>query len=161
MMVTLEGSHKTELVTLIERLPQIKDIKERKTYFLSILPRLLYPFITQQQQHIDMPSWFTEVIQEMSKEENYIEGLGKLLALSSCSQEHLTRLFQQYLKITPTSFINSKRLELAYSKIIYTRDPILDIAFACGFQNISHFYHVFKKQYNTSPAMLRKKAVIQ
>jgi len=87
----------------------------------------------------------------MSKPENYIAGLPKLLELAHSSQEHLTREFRRHLDLSPTEFINMKRLNYAAELIIEGKMEITEICYACGFNNLSHFYHCFKKQYGCAP----------
>jgi AraC-like DNA-binding protein len=73
---------------------------------------------------------------------------------------HLSRrLAQQLLNeagTTYTDLLNDTRLELARTSL--TASPhgaVTDIAYACGFGDISHFNHLFKKKFGASPTQLR------
>lgn len=161
-MLIMDGREAIEVQYHLEKIGRLRDKIERRRYFLSILPTLLYPFMSQEsKQPKDLPSWFLKLLEDMNIEENFIEGLPKLLVLANCSQEHMTRLFQQYLNITPTAFINEKRLELAYTQVLYSTNSIMEVALSCGFHNTSHFHHLFKKQYKQSPNQLRKQSKLK
>lgn len=97
------------------------------------------------------PHWFFELTSLMSKKENFTAGLPRMLEAAHMSQEHLTRVFKKYTGITPTQYINDLRLEYAAMLIIDKGTEISDACFLSGFNNISHFYHQFKKKYGCSP----------
>jgi AraC family cel operon transcriptional repressor len=127
---------------------------DRKQYFLSILPLLLYKFIYEhegEQPGSLLPIWLTELIEKMNEPENFIVGLPRLLEFSNCSHEHLTREFRKHLGITPTEFINTKRMNHAAELLLGRKHEILDICYLSGFNNPSHFYHIFKSIYHFSP----------
>lgn len=125
---------------------------ERKQYFLSILPQLLYLFTEpSRDRHEPLPVWLSGLIEAMSRPENFIEGLERMISLSNISQAHLTREFRKHLNITPTEFINMKRINYASELLLQHKHEILDISLTCGYNNLSYFYEVFKKQYNCTP----------
>lgn len=102
------------------------------------------------------PLWFDEMLADMDKIENLQLGLPRMLKLAACSKNHLCRVFKSFLGLTPTDYINDKRLEYAVYYLTQTRDDIVEISEHCGFNNLSHFYHLFKKKYHCSPARFRK-----
>lgn len=93
----------------------------------------------------------------MEKKENFTEGLARMQELAGKSHEHICREFKKRLNITPTEFINSLRLNYAKNLLMNSDESIIDIAMEAGFGNLSHFYHLFRKQYNISPSDFRKK----
>lgn len=97
------------------------------------------------------PHWFFELTSLMSRKENFTVGLSRMLEYAHMSQEHLTRVFKKYTGITPTQYINELRLEYAAMLITDKGTEISDACFLSGFNNISHFYHQFKKKYGCSP----------
>ena len=126
---------------------------DRKLYFYSILPYLIFRIIAAENEtdSMVMPSWLRLVVERMSRPENFIDGLPRMLELSNLSQEHFTREFKKYMMTTPTKFINTKRMDYAASLLLSEKYDITDVCYMCGFNNLSHFYHVFKKQYECSP----------
>lgn len=152
-VINLYGYSLTDIYRKLCRIEETPIGEKRRIYFKAILPYLLYKFISygEEQPRTAVPVWFAEVINEMSKRENYIAGLSKLLEIAHSSQEHITREFRRYINITPTEFINIKRLNFAAELITYGNMEIAEICFACGFNNLSHFYHCFKKRYGCTP----------
>lgn len=106
-----------------------------------------------------LPDWFTDMIKEMQKIENLQLGFPRMKELSPCSVNHLCRLCKKYLSVTPTQYINERRLEYSIYLLTQTNEDILSISSLCGFHNLSHFYHLFKEAYHTSPAAFRKERV--
>lgn len=107
--------------------------------------------------------WIELVYQEMQKKENFVAGISSMLHLSGKSQEHLCRTFKSRYNMTPTQFINSLRLNYAANLLEYTDKNITEISQESGFENLSHFYHLFRKCFRQSPADYRstnKKIVI-
>lgn len=109
-------------------------------------PRLIHP----------APSWFTAMLEEMQKIENLQLGFARMQELSPCSVNHLCRLCKKYLSATPTQYINQRRLEYAVYLLTQTANDILSVSSLCGFNNLSHFYHLFKAAYGNSPAAFKK-----
>lgn len=103
-----------------------------------------------------IPAWLSELLSEMSRTENLQEGYPRMLRMAPCSSNHLCRLMKQTYGQTPTQFINRQRLKYAVYLLMQTDREILDICEACGFSNLSHFYHLFKAQFGVAPAKFRK-----
>ena len=87
----------------------------RRLYLSSVLPFFLYQFCPgpSLQEASPLPGWLSALIREMEKPENFIEGLPRLLSLASLSQEYLNRSFRRFLHMSPTEFINIKRMDYA------------------------------------------------
>jgi Transcriptional regulator containing an amidase domain and an AraC-type DNA-binding HTH domain len=101
------------------------------------------------------PIWFSSLIKQMQKKENFRYGLHKAYELSGRSKGHLNRAFRQYLNMTPTDYINKIRLNYAKNLLLTTDLSVIDISMEAGFQNLSHFNHLFKEQFNTAPLKMR------
>ena len=70
---------------------------------------------------------------------------------------NLNRMFKRYFKITPTEYINSKRLGYAAELLVEQKYSTTEICFMAGFNNLSHFYSVFRKQFQCTPNQFIKK----
>jgi AraC family cel operon transcriptional repressor len=103
-----------------------------------------------------LPHWLGSLLTQMQKEENFTLGLDKLYELSGRSVGHLNRVFRQYLSVTPTLYINQLRLDFAKSLLTTTNLSIVDISMDAGFENLSHFYHLFKSRFGQTPSRFRK-----
>ncbi|WP_028560579.1 helix-turn-helix domain-containing protein [Paenibacillus pinihumi] len=114
-----------------------------------------YFFKEQDENQKKMPQWLDALLLELQKKENFTGGLNRLNELSRHSVGHINRVFKQYLHTTPTAYINHLRLVYAKNLLLTTNLTILEIALEAGFDNLSHFYHLFKKNYGASPGKIR------
>ena len=121
----------------------------RRLYMTSVLPFFLYQFCPgpSLRETAPFPSWLSELIRKMEEPENYIEGLPRLLSLASLSQEYLNQSFRRFLHMSPTEFINMRRMDYAAGLLLENRLEVIDICQECGIHNLSYFYRVFRKQY--------------
>ncbi len=72
------------------------------------------------------------------------------------STSHFMKFFKQYMHMTFTEYLNDYRLSVAERLLITTELPILSIASEVGFNNLSYFNRLFKKQFNCTPLNYRK-----
>jgi AraC family transcriptional regulator, dual regulator of chb operon len=103
-----------------------------------------------------MPEWLKDVVHEMKNKENFTLGLIRLYEISPKSPEHVTRMIRKHLGMTPTEWINEFKLQYAANLLLHTDEPIVSICMESGFENLSHFYHRFRKYFQLSPAKYRK-----
>lgn len=80
----------------------------------------------------------------------------QLLQTTQWTKRHLTRIFMQYLQISPYQYILIRKIEKAKSLLKETNIPINEIAFDLGFQSYSSFTNTFKKINNETPDNYRK-----
>ena len=77
----------------------------------------------------------------------------KLLNLSLSS---FKRHFVSVYKTTPGHWLQEQKLNHAYHLLMSTGKPINDISFESGFENSTHFSHLFKNRFGLSPLKYRK-----
>ncbi len=82
--------------------------------------------------------------------------LDELSKKGNISKFYLCRIFRDVLHISPIEYINKIRVEKATEFLRNTNMSISDIAFECGFNNISYFIKIFKKFMRTTPLKYRK-----
>jgi AraC family cel operon transcriptional repressor len=152
-----------------------KDILSAKLQHLNTIPRdhknlikttlriLLFEIFTKyfslqsDEDKRHLPMWLDTLLYEIQKKEYFVQGVKIIYDLSKRTPEHLSRVFRKYLNETPTGYINELRLNYAANLLSNSDENIPFISMEAGFENLSHFYHLFKKKFNTSPAEFRKK----
>lgn len=108
---------------------------------MASLPQPLQAVIHMMEGHLEAPV--------------QIETLAEQAHLSA---RQLERLFQVHLGQTPTRYYLSLRIDRAREMLLYTEQPILDIAIASGFASTSHFSRWFKEFNNIRPTELRARS---
>jgi AraC-like DNA-binding protein len=86
--------------------------------------------------------------------------LEEMASLSNRSLASFKRDFQRHYQSAPRQWINRQRLEHAQMLLNNTDRQVSDIALACGFESVSHFIRIFKKEFGVTPRSLRAKKAI-
>lgn len=158
--VILSGTEKNFVVEKLEELNILprKNKEEIKTRLRILLLEIFTRYFPMEsaEKRSTVPLWLTRLCSLMQEKENFSKGLPVLQELSGRSSEHLCRVFRKYFNITPTEFINDLRLNYAANLLSSTDLEIIDISARAGFENLSHFYHLFREKYNVSPGGFRK-----
>lgn len=89
--------------------------------------------------------------------ENYnkkikLTDIGEALNLTP---QYLCKFFKEMTSTSIVDYINHYRIETASSLLKISTLSITDIALECGFDNISYFNRVFKKELNCTPSKFR------
>ncbi len=146
--------------TLMQTSPAKHTTFHAKCFLVSIFADYFFNYHDFEQKNNKIPQWFDRMLIEMQRIENLQIGFPKMLELSACSKNHLCRVFKDTLSVTPTQYINNKRLEYAVYLLTQTTEDILEICAYCGFNNLSHFYHLFKQKFNCPPVKFRKLKIL-
>ena len=72
------------------------------------------------------------------------------------SKEYTSHIFKKETGKTITDYINERKLMIAKEMVLSTNYPMTDISERLGYENYSYFSKVFKKQFDTTPRILRK-----
>lgn len=83
--------------------------------------------------------------------------LEALVESSGYSESHFCHRFKAITGHTPVTYLNRVRVIKAAELLVTTNEKITSIASKCGFDNISYFNRVFRKQMNMSPGQYRNK----
>lgn len=109
------------------------------------------------QQINSLPSSLQKVIQKMQRTLEAPESVEELAAHVTLSPRQLERQFRRHLATTPVRYYLSLRVDRARELLIYTNQPIIEIAIMTGFASTSHFSRWFKQIYGQRPTELREK----
>lgn len=136
-----------------------EDKQRVRIQLRSILVEILTQYFPVYRAEADtnMPLWLESVLSQMQKQENFTQGVGRIYTLAGRTPGHINRVFRQKMNITPSDYVNHIRLNYAKSLLLTTNFSVIDIAMEAGFNNLSHFYHLFKEHFNTTPTILRNR----
>lgn len=104
------------------------------------------------------PAWLAHARAAMTEPRHLPHGVPRLVRLAGCSPEHLARTVRRVHGVTPTELVNQLRLSWAGAELQYSSREIADIALAAGFESLSHFYHLFRRQHGVPPRQFRVRA---
>jgi AraC family transcriptional regulator, regulatory protein of adaptative response / DNA-3-methyladenine glycosylase II len=90
-------------------------------------------------------------------EANRDDSVADLASSLGVSDRHLRRVLLENLGVTPIQLAQTHRLLLAKQLLTDTTLPIIDVAFASGFNSLRRFNALFRERYSLAPKMLREK----
>ncbi len=106
---------------------------------------------------VEMPLWLATACEEMRDEGRLCEGVPALVRLTGKSHEHVSRTVRRVLGLSPSAWVNRRRMEVAARRLAETELPIVEVALASGIEDLSHFYRLFKTEYGITPARYRRR----
>ncbi len=80
---------------------------------------------------------------------------------TALSKMQLYRKIKEIMGQTPTEYIRSIRLKQAEKLLKTTNKTVLEIMYACGFNNKAYFYREFAKKYHLTPKEYRNQKTVQ
>ena len=80
-----------------------------------------------------------------------------MVSLTHLSRATFCREFKNYTNRTFVRFLNEARINWVRQQLLRTADPVSDIAFSAGYDNLSHFNRVFRRLTGTSPRDFRNR----
>lgn len=137
--------------------------KPNENLLILKFEELLFSLFTNE-KHRDLTDYFISLCQDQTyhmtrvMEENFAYNL-KLedyAQLCHMSLSTFKKSFKQYYHTTPAAWLQQKKLELAYQRILNTDLHIGQVSLECGFEDPSHFIRVFKQKYNLTPLQFRQ-----
>jgi AraC family transcriptional regulator len=82
--------------------------------------------------------------------------LATIAGAAGLSPSHFARQFRTAVGVAPHQYLMQLRTERAKRLLSETTQPVVDIAFACGFANQEHLTRLFKRFCGVTPAAYRK-----
>lgn len=94
-----------------------------------------------------------EVIEESYSSPLTLEDLSRIICMSP---KYFCKFFYEMIHRTPIDYLNYYRIECASYQIVTTDLSITDIAYNCGFNDLSYFIKTFKKYKGITPSKYSK-----
>ncbi len=82
--------------------------------------------------------------------------LGELAMQTALSEYHFARMFRESFGMPPHQYVLARRVALAQRLLRDTRQPLSQVALACGFSSASHFANRFRSVVGGTPGEYRQ-----
>jgi AraC family transcriptional regulator len=103
----------------------------------------------------------TRVVRMMEERPDAEHSLARLAGEARLSPYHFLRTFQSVMGLTPHQYVMRVRLRRAAVRLMQEATSVLDIAFDCGFGDVSNFNRSFRAEFGVSPRKFRKGSYLQ
>lgn len=165
--LSLTGEAQTQVERLLDELFEELE-KKQDGYLLMIKADLLKLLVilgrSFRESLLDKPEMqlFSHHRDAMMETLEYIDhNLSDPLTVESAarrallSQSYFSYLFKALTGQTFVEYLHEKRIRQAMEMLTQTNDRVLNICYACGFNNINHFNRIFKSIVGVSPTQYR------
>ncbi len=97
----------------------------------------------------------TRIVRTIERRPDADLALGSLAREAGLSSYHFLRTFERLTGTTPHQYVLRSRLRAAAIRLLIEPGRILDIAFDCGFGDVSNFNRAFRAEFGASPRAYR------
>ncbi len=139
--------------TLLSRIQALLDRQKRNQISNSNSYSKEKGFKTPSQDDVFLTKAQEVVEQHLQDSSLSVQMLAREMAISNSM---LYRKVSELLGISPNDFIRKIKLQTAKEMLIENNISISEIAFKCGFKDVSYFGYTFKKEYGVTPTSYRK-----
>ena len=94
-----------------------------------------------------------DYVEEHYKDEIRLSTLADMVGMTEVS---FSRFFRQITGQTFSDYLITLRLDHASRLLVDSRLPVAEVCFQCGFNNLSNFNRIFKKNKHCSPKEYRE-----
>ena len=122
----------------------------------DILTRILIENDTESLGLGFMPDYLKTVLKEIDQHFSEPLCLEDLADLTGISKFHLAREFKKYIGMPPNEYLIVTRLNHSKTLLKYEDTSIEEIAYSCGFHQVSHYINLFKKHEGCTPLKFRR-----
>jgi len=144
-----------ESTTSPNNLPQFyREIQKRLNSHFSQTEKLIATLEENRPQEAAFMQKINVLITVNLDDENFDSNA--LCTAMSMSRTQLFRRMKSLIRQAPATYIKSIRLQKAKEMLETTDWTVSEVAYKTGFQTVSHFTKIFKKQYGVLPSVLQR-----
>jgi len=164
--VHFSGEYSDKIGKMLKRLMKLKGL-ERMLYFVGVLDtmarmanfRILASKAYQLEEHRELNSRLDKIMHFINT--NYQrkitqEEIAKKIGMTTPA---FCRYFKEKTGKSYTFFVNEMRIGYACKLLIEKNLPITQVCFECGFNNISNFNRMFKRQTGFTPGAYQQQFI--
>ncbi len=157
-----------EIKEVVDKLFRVVKLREDGYQFrtIGLVNELIGEFIRSKQFSADIDGLDEKDERKVLKLKKTLafirENFDKEITLDDMSQaagfstKYFCSFFKEYARKTPVEYLNDYRVERARRKLLGSDLSVTQIAYACGFNDLSYFIKTFKKITGTSPKRYRE-----
>jgi len=147
----------------------LREITDRRAGYEAVVRAMLVVFLIEfcRVAHDDgyqpilssdakQTPWLETIRQRLDTRFSEPLTLEDLAAQAAVSPEHLCRRFKAYAGRSPMAYLSARRVQDAMWRLRTTSDPVLEVALASGFGDLSHFNRTFKTAVGITPSAYRR-----
>lgn len=163
MHITPEHHYYTELAVTIENIFSCAKGDSPKLDMLmrSEIIKLFWLLETEAETDTEInrsDSVIRPALEYIAEHFNESITVGQLAASVHLSESYFMNRFRSHVGLSAVEYISHFRINKACRALIGTKKNILEIAFECGYSNISNFNRQFRRITGCSPTEYRKKS---
>ncbi len=98
----------------------------------------------------------TRVVRMIDEGPDAEHSLARMAEEARLSPYHFLRIFESVAGLTPHQYVIRMRLRRAAVRLVQDAASVLDIAFDCGFGDVSNFNRSFRAEFGMSPRAFRR-----
>lgn len=123
-----------------------------------LLCTLLEPAPSKNTPGLPYASTLTDLCAYIDEHLDQPLSVGTLAAQIPLSPSHFSKIFRQYMGVSPYNYIRSRRITRAKELLLRSEMSVCDIAASAGFSSESNFFKTFRASTGSSPLHFRKTA---
>jgi AraC-like DNA-binding protein len=100
-------------------------------------------------------AYVTRIARRIDDDPSSAAALDDLAREAGSSSFHFLRTFHRVTGLTPHQYVLRARLRHAAMRLLAERDKIIEVAFGCGFGDVSNFNRAFRSEFGVSPRAYR------
>lgn len=131
------------------------NVTIRKFVMDTFYKYIICPEYDADYSEVKVPKWFDDFYIYLQSSEVFTKKIKDIIENFGTNPDYTARLFKKITNQNISKHIAEKRLEYAYTQLLYTDDSIINIAMNSGFENLSTFYHAFNNYFGATPKEMR------
>lgn len=123
---------------------------------INLLTELILLSMPKDYFNHNMPGFINNIKNKLNHEYNKRINLDDLAVEFNISKFHMAKEFKKHTGTTINEYLIDQRISRAKELLKYSEQPVSEIAYNCGMNNVSHFINLFKEREGVTPLVFRK-----
>ncbi len=102
------------------------------------------------------PDWLALACAAAREPAVFRDGAAGFARVAGRAHPHVSRSMRRFLDMSPSDYVNARRMDYAARRLAGTGDSLAEIAADCGIPNLSHFHKLFRAHHGQTPQRYRR-----